>query len=219
LEAGFLFLFTFVINQIRKTMLKKVLIGLGVIVAITLIAAAFLPKAMNYSQSIAIDASPEQVWQFTSSLEGMDKWSPWNAKDPGMKQNMTGTRGEIGSEQCWESTKKEVGVGCQKIIAKEEFKHLETEITFKEPFESKASAYVDLVAEGNGTTATWSFHRTNPWPFNLMGAFMDFEKMMEPDFTAGLKSLKQISEDAAEEAKAAVEALDNPAPLEPVVAD
>jgi len=49
-------------------MLKKILIGLVVILAIAAIALKFMPTQFGYSDSIQIDATPAQVWQHTNSL-------------------------------------------------------------------------------------------------------------------------------------------------------
>ncbi len=195
-------------------MLKKVLIGLGVIIAIVLIAAAIMPKEMTYEGSIQINAPQEQVWQFTSSLEGLDKWSPWNAKDPGMKQEFTGTSGEVGSKQCWDSENKEVGKGCQEISEIKEYEHLGTILTFERPRESEGTATVDLVAKDGGTEVTWGLKGPMPWPSNIFLLMMDMDEMMGPDWKAGLNSLKLISETAAAEAKDAAQRMEAAAAAE-----
>lgn len=195
-------------------MLKKVLIGLGVIIAIVLIAAAIMPKEMTYEGSIQINAPQEQVWQFTSSLEGLDKWSPWNAKDPGMKQEFTGTSGEVGSKQCWDSENKEVGKGCQEISEIKEYEHLGTILTFERPRESEGTATVDLVAKDGGTEVTWGLKGPMPWPSNIFLLMMDMDEMMGPDWKAGLNSLKLISETAAAEAKEAAQRMEAAAAAE-----
>ena len=196
-------------------MLKKVLIGLVAIVAIVLVAAAFMPKEISYSQSIQIDASPSQVWQFTSNLEGLDKWSPWNAKDPEMDQEFSGTSGEVGSKQCWDSENKEVGKGCQEITESEENKHLGTALSFERPRESTGSASIDLEPKDDGTEVTWSMNGPMPWPSNIFLLMMDMEKMMGKEWNQGLTKLKELSENLAkEQAEQALQAAQMEAELE-----
>jgi uncharacterized protein YndB with AHSA1/START domain len=166
-------------------------------VGIILIVAAFAPKQIEYSDSVQINASPETVWQFTSSLEGLDKWSPWHAKDPEMKQEWTGKSGEPGSKQCWDSQNDQVGAGCQEIKTVEENKHLETILTFTRPRPSEGAATVDLVAKDGGTEVTWGMTGPMPYPTNIMTLMMDMEKMMGPYWTAGLNKLKELAEEAA----------------------
>lgn len=200
-------------------MLKNVLIGLGVIVAIILIAAAIMPKEMTYEDSIQIDASPEQVWQFTSSLEGLDQWSPWHAKDPQMKQDFTGTSGAVGSKQCWDSENENVGKGCQEISEMNEYVHLGTILTFEKPRKSEGTATIDLVSKDGGTSVTWGMKSPMPWPTNIFLLMMDIEKYMGEDWNKGLNSLKQLSENAAAEAKAAVERMEAAAAAEEEVTE
>lgn len=87
------------------------------IVVLLLIVTFFVSKELDYEKSIYIEASKEIIWQNVSSLTTMDAWSPWNKKDPNMKRTLTGTDGEIGAKQAWESEIKDVGVGSQTIVA------------------------------------------------------------------------------------------------------
>jgi len=67
--------------------LKYIGIVLLVLIAIPLIIALFVSKDFNYEKSISINAPVDSVWMYTSSLGGLDKWSPWNDLDPNMKNN------------------------------------------------------------------------------------------------------------------------------------
>ena len=180
-------------------MLKKILIGLVVILAIAAIALKFMPTQFGYSDSIQIDATPAQVWQHTNSLRSMDTWSPWVAKDPNSKITLTGEDGAIGSKNCWDSEVKEVGKGCQWITEIEENKHLGTGMKFERPNEGDGTAYVDLEESEGGTKVTWGFTGEMPWPMNFMVPMINsgMEEQMEPDWGNGLKKLKELSEASA----------------------
>ena len=178
-------------------MLKKILYVVVALIAIALITAAFLPKELTYESSVQIDASPETVWQFTSSLEGTAQWSPWHAKDPEMKQEYTGTSGAVGSKQCWDSENENVGAGCQEITGMEENKRFETSMAFKRPRESTGAASIDLVAKDGGTDVTWGLKVPMPYPSNIFLLMMDMEEMMGDDWNAGLAKLKELAEAAA----------------------
>jgi uncharacterized protein YndB with AHSA1/START domain len=188
-------------------MLKKIFIGLLAIVAIIAVIGLLLPKEVPYEGSIEIDATPEQVWQFTNTLENMDKWSPWTVKDPNIKQEFTGTAGEVGSENCWDSQHEEVGKGCQKITAVEANKKMSTSMAFERPFKSTGSASVELTPTENGTSVTWAMVGDFPFPMSLMTPFMDMEANMSEEWNAGLNKLKELTEAAvAAEAAANAEA-------------
>ena len=168
-----------------------IIVGL---VALILIIPLFISKDLNYSKSIAINAGIDDVWANVGSLSAMDKWSPWNAKDPGMQQTLTGTDGEVGAKQSWVSDKKDVGEGSQTIVGIDKPNKLSTKLEFIKPFKSEADAFVTLTEDGSTTTATWGFESQMSYPMNIMKLFMNFEKNMDKDFGAGLEKLKNLSE-------------------------
>ncbi len=174
--------------------LKYIGIAVLVIIAIPLIVALFVSKDANYNKSIAIDAPVHVVWENVNSLADLDKWSPWNDKDPGMKKDWIGTDGTVGAIQSWESDVEGVGTGSQTISNIEAPNLFETDLKFYEPYESEAKAYVKLTSDGNRTVVTWGFESEMPYPFNIMGLFMNLEEMLDEDYNKGLGRLKQICE-------------------------
>ena len=174
--------------------LRILLTIIGSIVALLLITALFVSKDMNYQQSVTINAPMETVWENVNSLADLDKWSPWNEKDPNMKKSMSGTDGTVGAKQSWESDKEDVGVGSQTITKLEPSHTMLTELKFMEPWESEAQSFVKLEADGSGTKATWGFESQMPYPMNLMGLFMDMEDQIGPDYKKGLNKLKALCE-------------------------
>ncbi|NDP20654.1 MAG: SRPBCC family protein [Paludibacter sp.] len=172
--------------------IKKVGMGLLIIIAIPLIVALFVPKDFSYEKSITINAPVDSVWVNANSLTALDKWSPWNDHDPNMKKEMTGMDGTIGAKQSWESGI--VGSGSQTIAKVEKPLLFETELNFTKPNESNGKAYVKLIPEGASTNATWGMTGSISYPFNLMNLFMDMEKNMGKDWDNGLSKLKMLSE-------------------------
>ena len=179
-------------------MLKKVLIALVAIAAIALIAAAILPKQMDYEKSIAINAPKTAVWTHINSMKGIDSWSPWNAYEPDMKKQWSGTSGEVGETMTWDGKEENVGAGSQTIKKLDEPNRVETDIIFTRPWESLSNAFVNLEETDGVTTATWGFHSEMTWPMNLFPALMDMEENMGADWTNGLNKLKELSEATAE---------------------
>ena len=164
------------------------------LIVLILIIGLFVSKDMNYEKSVAINAPITTVWNNINSLSAMDKWSPWNEKDPNMKKDWTGTDGTPGAKQSWTSDVKDVGEGSQTIVNLNEPNGIETRLDFIKPFKSTADAYVKLQEENDKTTATWGFKSKMPYPMNLMKLFMNFEKNMDVQFGSGLDKLKEICE-------------------------
>jgi hypothetical protein len=174
--------------------LKYLGIGLISLIIIVLVVALFVPKDMVYEKSIRINAPIETVWENTNSLADLDKWNPWNEKDPEMKKGASGVDGTVGAEQSWDSDKKDVGKGKQIITNIEAPTLFETKLVFYTPYESEADAYVKLVDKGAQTNVTWGFKSVMPYPFNIGSLFMNMEEMMGDDWNKGLNKLKEISE-------------------------
>lgn len=168
-------------------------IVLGIIV-IFLLLGLIISKDMNYEKSISIEAPIDSVWKNINSLTAMDKWSPWNDKDPNMQKTLTGTDGTIGASQAWVSKVKGVGEGSQTILKLDESGLVETKLEFLKPFKSTAEAYVKLSYKNGSTSATWGFKSTMPYPMNILKLFLNFEKEMDKEFGAGLIKLKSLTE-------------------------
>lgn len=174
--------------------LKKILLALLIIIALALLIAIFVDGKVKYEKSITINAPIEKVWGNVNSLGAINKWSPWNDKDPNMKTTMEGADGTPGAKFCWESNKKDVGKGCQSIKSLKAPELVETDLKFLTPYESEAQAYIKLQPAGSGTTATWGFNSEMPYPFRLMKLFTNMEDMIGADYKLGLERLKKMSE-------------------------
>lgn len=176
--------------KILKTILKVIV----AIIALALIVAIFIDGDFSYDKTVKIDAPIEKVWEHTSSLAGLNSWSPWVAKDPDAKHNMSGTDGTVGAEACWDSQHEEVGKGCQKIT-KIEAPHLfETDLTFVRPRESVAKGTVKLKEVNGLTEVTWGFSSTIPYPFRIMKLMMNMDEAVGKEFTSGMNKLKELAE-------------------------
>lgn len=174
---------------------KYILLTLASIVALLLIIALFVPKEIVYEKSITINAPIEVVWENVSSLKAMNDWNPWSAKDPNMKQSLTGVDGTIGARHSWESDVKDVGKGYQEITKINPPDYIETALKFYDPYESEAIGYIKLDQKAaNEIVVTWGFTSTMPYPFNLMSLTMNMEEMMGDDWNKGLERLKFLCE-------------------------
>ena len=174
--------------------LKFIGIGLVSIIILFLVVALFVPKEFTYEKTISINSPIDTVWVFTSSLSGLDKWSPWNDHDPNMKKEMSGVDGTIGAVQSWTSDVDDVGIGSQTISTIEKPTLFETKLDFLKPHESHGLAYIKVVSKGKATKATWGMKGNMPYPFNVMRLFMNMDKMLSKDWDNGLGKLKKLSE-------------------------
>ena len=66
--------------------LKRVLIGLLVIVAVPLIAALFLDKTYHVEREVVISRPKDEVFAYVKLLKNQDNYSRWALMDPAMKK-------------------------------------------------------------------------------------------------------------------------------------
>ncbi|TMM57196.1 polyketide cyclase [Maribacter algarum] len=171
--------------------LKKVLIVLGVLIAIPLILAAFTKKEYAVEKEVTINKSKQEVFDYIKSLKNQEKFSKWAAMDPDMERTYSGTDGTVGFVAGWKSDNPDVGVGEQEIISIKNGERIDFELRFMEPFEASDKAYMTTEDVGNNQTKVkWGFNGRMDYPMNFMMVFMDMEEMIGNDFAIGLENLK-----------------------------
>lgn len=146
-------------------------------------------------REIIINKPKAEVFEYIKFLRNQDNYSKWNMMDPDMKKTYKGTDGTIGFISAWESKMENVGAGEQEIVNMIDGERIDMKLRFKVPFESQNDAY--MITEdmsNNQTKVKWGFKGAFPYPFNLMGLFMDMEKAVGGDLEVGLQNLKNLLE-------------------------
>jgi len=175
--------------------LKKIFTVIAIIIAIPLVVALFVKKDYVVEREIIINKPKAEVFEYIKFLKNQDNYSKWNMMDPDMKKTYQGTDGTVGFISAWESKKENVGAGEQEIVNMIDGERIDTKLRFKVPFESQNDAY--MITEdmsNNQTKVKWGFKGAFPYPFNLMGLFMDMEKAVGGDLEVGLQNLKNLLE-------------------------
>jgi len=172
--------------------LKIILLVVGIIVAIPLVVALFVPKNYHVEEEVVINQPEELVFDYIKLLKNQNNYSKWATMDPDMDKTYTGVDGRVGFISAWDSDNEDVGKGEQEITKIVEGERVEFELRFFEPFESKSQAFMttETVSE-NETKVVWGFDGHMNYPMNLMLLFMDFEEMIGDDLSTGLGNLKK----------------------------
>jgi hypothetical protein len=179
-------------------MLKKILIGLVVVIVAFVGFVATRPAEFKIARSTNISASPMTVYEQVVDFNKHD-WSPWMKLDPNMEKKIEGTPGAVGHSQYWKGND-EVGEGKQTISAVKPGEQIEVNLEFIKPFEANNHVVYDFKAENNGTNITWAMDGHNNFMSKLFSTFVDMDKMVGADFEKGLAALK-VQAEAAEKAK------------------
>jgi len=171
---------------------KKILIAIGILIAIPLVLAIFTKKDYSITEEITINKPKIEVFEYIKHLKNQNEYSKWAMIDPDMEKTFKGTDGTVGFVSAWKSDNEDVGVGEQEIIAIEDGKRIDFELRFFVPFESNDLAYMTTESITDvKTKVKWGFNGKMDYPMNLMLLFMDFEGMIGDDLSTGLNNLKQ----------------------------
>ncbi len=174
---------------------KWVLIVIGILIAIPLLVALFLPKEYSVSRDVTINKPKELVFAYVKSLKNQNNWATWNQMDPNQKNEYKGEDGTPGFIHAWVGNPENVGTGEQEIIKISEGERIDFELRFTIPWESTASAWI--TTEGSGdmqTKVTWGMSGKMPYPMNFMQVFMNMEDMIGTQYAKSLVNLKEILE-------------------------
>ena len=179
--------------------LRIIGIVLGALVAVALIAAAFMPTHIVVQRNALIDRSPEQVQAYAGDLKNMMVWSAWAKMDPNQKVDFPTPSSGVGAYWAWDG--KETGKG-KLTNTKVEPGRIEQDLEFDG--EAPAKVWWTFTPEGSGTKVTWAFEADMPYPQTLMGPMLD--SMLGGQYEEGLKNLKAEIEKQPAEAPAAAPA-------------
>jgi len=172
-------------------MITKILMGVGIIIALLLIVAAIAKKQYVVERAVTIKKSKSDVFDYIKYLKNQDQYSKWATIDPGMKKEYRGTDGTAGFIYAWDSENRDAGKGEQEIRSITEGERIDYNLHFIKPFDGRANA--SLITESvspNETKVTWHFDGKMPYPMNLMLLFMNMDKAIGKDLETGLANLK-----------------------------
>ncbi|MEY4911034.1 MAG: hypothetical protein RL761_697 [Pseudomonadota bacterium] len=169
-----------------------IIIIIALIIAAVLIYAATKPDTFRIERSATIKASPEKISAYLTDFKQWAIWSPWEEKDPAMKRTFSGAVNGKGAIYGWEGNKN-VGTGRMEILDVQPNK-VTIKLDFLAPFEAHNTTEYDLVPQGDSTQLTWAMHGPANLMTKVMHVFMNMDKMVGPDFEAGLAKLKAAAE-------------------------
>lgn len=176
--------------------LVRILAAIVVIVAVAAGASYLMPRHVEVTRSMTIDAAPETIFPLISNLKQTEEWSPWLEADPDIKLTYEGAPSGEGQVLKWES--EEMGSGSQTVTAVSDNESVTTALDFGD--RGTAEARLTLDPSGDTTEVTWSLDAdmgNNPVG-RYMGFFMD--DMVGDEYEKGLARLKTVAEERQKQA-------------------
>lgn len=171
------------------------IIGIVIVLAAVglLVYAAMQPDDFRIQRTATVKAPPERIYPLIADLRAWGPWSPWEKKDPAMKRTFSGPDSGVGAAYGWEGDKN-VGTGKMTILEATPPGKVVIKLEFLKPFEATNTAEFTLTPQGDSTAIVWAMYGKNNFLSKLVCVFMDMEKMVGPDFEAGLAGLKVLAE-------------------------
>jgi uncharacterized protein YndB with AHSA1/START domain len=174
-------------------MIKKILFGLGAVVAVILVVAAFQPSDFKISRTTTIDAPADKVFPLVNDLHKWEQWSPWAKLDPNAKMSYEGPEAGVGAGVSWAGNS-DVGEGKMTILESTAPSLIRINLAFVKPFAGNSEAQFTFASAGPQTTVTWAMSGKNNFISKIFCMFMNMDKMVGGDFEKGLTAMKAIAE-------------------------
>lgn len=174
-------------------MTKKILLGVGVLIAAILVFAALKPAHYRVSREIVIYASPEAIFPFINDAKKMDEWNPWVDVDPTVKMEYSGPAEGVGATSSWKDAK-QMGTGSATVVESVPGKLVKTKLVYTKPFKMEQMAQFDLEMSPEGTLVRWSVEGESNFIGRIFCLFQDMDKMIGGTFDKGLAKLRQTVE-------------------------
>ncbi len=181
-------------------MLKKILAGIGLFIAVICIIAAFKPSTFSVERKAVIDAPPAVVFAQVNDLHKWEAWSPWAKLDPNAKDTYEGPDSGKGASMGWDGNS-DVGSGKMTIIESQPPSLIHINVEFYKPMAGTNLTEFTFTPQGPKTEVNWKMSGKNGFVGRLFCLFVNMDKMVGGQFEQGLNNLKTVSEAAAAKGK------------------
>ncbi len=164
---------------------------IGAIVLVAVIGGFFAPSSYLVTRSIMVNAPPKKIYDLVVEPRQWSNWSVWNRRDPAMKVTYKGPPFGMGAR--WEWVSKTEGSGSMELTRVEPDRAVEYALSLP-GFNMKSTGALRMDPDGNGTRVTWTNAGDvggNPLKHYLA---LNMDRMVGPDFEAGLANLKAVAE-------------------------
>ncbi len=173
-------------------MLKKVVIGIAVLIAVILVLAAFQPNTFHIERTVTIAAAPDKIAPHINDFHNWGAWDPWAKLDPTMKVTISGAASGKGAVYEWQGNG-QVGQGRMEILDSTPNK-ISIALDFIKPMAAQDNATFTLNPKGTSTDVTWAMDGNVPFVGKIFHLFMNMDKMVGSQFDKGLADLKAAAE-------------------------
>lgn len=177
-----------------KKFLKWVLIVIAIVAAIFFIGGKLIPSQWTVTESTAINASPEVVFEQIANLKNWQNWSSWT-KEKDETQVYTYEGPEMGAEAKWLWTSEKMGTGWLEIKQADPEKGIVYEL-FIDMNDMKSTMFGEIALSNIDGTTNVIWTGKGDSGDNLVKRWMSLfiKSMLGKEYKEGLSKLKSITE-------------------------
>ena len=174
-------------------MLKKILIGLAVLVFGVVVAALLKSPDYRVERSLVIAAPAEKLFPWFDNHRKFNEWNPWSKMDPDAKNTYSGPESGVGAVASWDGEK--VGKGSSTITESKPNERIVERMDWLEPMQGVSTVEFTFKPEGEGKTkVTWAMYGRNEGLLaRAVSLVMDCESMCGPEFEKGLADVAKLA--------------------------
>ncbi|MEY8876919.1 MAG: SRPBCC family protein [Leptothrix sp. (in: b-proteobacteria)] len=178
-----------------KTTALIVLALLLLAVACVLLIAATRPDHFRIERSALIAAPAERLFPLIDNLREMNRWNPFDRKDPQIKGSYSGPAAGPGATYAFEGSR-EAGSGQLKVESSQAPSQVRMTLDMTRPMAAHNQVEFTLQPEAGGTRVTWAMSGEQPFIGRVMGVVIDIDRMVGGEFEKGLADLAAIATSA-----------------------
>ena len=176
-------------------MLKKILVGLAVIVVMLVAVIAMQPSEFRVARQATIAAPVPVVFAQVNDFQKWRTWSPYDKLDPAMKKTYEGPAAGTGASYSWVGNS-DAGEGRATITESRPNELVRIRLDFAKPMTGTAVAAFAFKPEGDRTVVEWSLAGDCNFLSKAVHLFFDMDRMVGGQFEEGLAQLKTVAEAA-----------------------
>jgi hypothetical protein len=173
-------------------LLKKIVIGIVVLVLILIGVGFLLPETVHVERMIVTKAKPDMVFPLVNNLHEFNRWSPWSDLDPNMITTYAGPAAGIGAKMTW-SGDASVGSGSQEIVESVANQRVKTSMQFG-GYDHPSTATFALTPQGEGTKVVWSYDTSMGYDIVSRYFGLMLDRWIGKDYERGLAVLSRLAE-------------------------
>ncbi len=174
-------------------MIKKIGIGIVLLIAVILGYAALQPADYTIVREINVKASPEKIFPYLNNTKLGDQWGPWTEIDPQAKMVHSGPEEGAGAKTSWDSPG-QMGTGSATVTESVPNQKVSIKLEYSKPMAMQQDAEYTVRQAGNESVVAWKVTGKNTFPGRVVCLFMNMDKMVGGMFEKGLGNLKAIVE-------------------------